>query len=455
MIRHVVTLLLLLIGNINSTAQQWASMNGGMNTSVSDFYTLDDSTLLVFGRFQHCLDGTNFNGVARWNGQNFTTLTGQPATEGWWGGASRPVWFQNKLYYRYNSIGGASFEGEDLPDGLCSYDGSELTSHLSFIPNISYIGTHNEYIVIGQVESFFGGRSFYLWDGFELDSVSINGFEEQLDILSYIGVRAIQSYQNTLYLGGNIDYLDGDIKEVFSWDNGEIGNLNGGLQGGSASVSVFEVYNDELIIGGYFFQDDGNLSSCIIRWDGENFLPMGIIGANSRVRALKSYGGYLYAGGLFTEMEGMPCRIARWDGATWECFSNSTFSFNSNPQGGGISDFEVFQDELYVCGGIHNIDGEPINHVAKYVGSLSLTLETPEHVPDTKFSVFPNPATDQIHIDAAGLNLSNVSIYNLLGKKVGDYGSSSTVNIAHLTPGMYLLNLTIDGVQMVRKFVCR
>lgn len=445
----------MLICTINTTAQQWASLNGGMNSTVRDFFTLNDSTLLVFGRFQYCLDGTNLNGIARWNGQSFSTLTGQPATEGWWGGASRPVWFQNNLYYRYNSIGGASFEGEELPDGLCSYDGSEITSHLSYIPNINYIGTHDEYIVIGQVESFFGGRSFYLWDGLELDSVSINGFEEQLDIATFILVIPIQSFQNTLYIGGNIDYLDGSIKEVFSWDNGEIGNMNGGLQGGSASVSVFEVYNDELIIGGYFFQEDGNLSSGIIRWDGENFLPMGNIGANSRVNGLMSFGGYLYAGGLFTEMEGMPCRIARWDGATWECFSNSTFSFNSNPQGGGLYNFEVFQDELYVCGAFHNIDGEPINHVAKYIGPLSLTLDIDERAPVTKFSVFPNPATDQIHIDAAGQNLTNVSIYTLLGKKVGDYGSSSTVNIAHLTTGMYLVHITIDGIDYTTKFIRR
>jgi hypothetical protein len=66
-------------------------------------------------------------------------------------------------------------------------------------------------------------------------------------------------------------------------------------------------------------------------------------------------------------------------------------------------------------------------------------------------SVYPNPANDVLNIKADG-EISNVTITTLDGKVVSS-SSSSVVNVAELTAGMYIYQVTVDGKVSTGNFV--
>jgi hypothetical protein len=72
------------------------------------------------------------------------------------------------------------------------------------------------------------------------------------------------------------------------------------------------------------------------------------------------------------------------------------------------------------------------------------------------FSVFPNPAKDKITIKAGDVNLNNVKIelFDLLGKKLAEQsfsgisaGNEQSLQITTLPKGIFILNMSVDGVQ--------
>ena len=72
-----------------------------------------------------------------------------------------------------------------------------------------------------------------------------------------------------------------------------------------------------------------------------------------------------------------------------------------------------------------------------------------------KFSVYPNPTSDQLNLSAAK-NISKVELFNLLGQKV----QSNTVNasqkqlsISNLQNGVYLMEVTIDNAKQAFKII--
>ena len=56
--------------------------------------------------------------------------------------------------------------------------------------------------------------------------------------------------------------------------------------------------------------------------------------------------------------------------------------------------------------------------------------------------IYPNPVLDVLHIDS---NVSNVSIYNLVGARVIDIDESNSIDISNLVNGTYVAVIT-DGI---------
>ncbi|MCF8256318.1 MAG: T9SS type A sorting domain-containing protein [Flavobacteriales bacterium] len=67
-----------------------------------------------------------------------------------------------------------------------------------------------------------------------------------------------------------------------------------------------------------------------------------------------------------------------------------------------------------------------------------------EEYGDLRFSVFPNPATDMIRIEAQQ-HLGSVRLSDMLGREVygrDAQGRSHTLDLRHLPTGIYLLQVT-------------
>ena len=135
-------------------------------------------------------------------------------------------------------------------------------------------------------------------DVWEPMGAGVNGF-----------VYAMKVYNGNLYVGGNFSTAGGIATGGLARWNGSSWSTVGGNIGAVLSI---EVYNGNLVIGGQFSSFPGNPN--IIQYDGVSFTALGSGGANNNVRALRTNGTRLYAGGDFTSIGGVPVyRTAYWD----------------------------------------------------------------------------------------------------------------------------------------------
>lgn len=154
-------------------------------------------------------------------------------------------------------------------------------------------------------------------------------------------------FGNYLYVGGNFVWA-GEVGAKFlaRWDGTTWDTIPGGQPNGA--VADIKVYNGDLYISGTFDSIGSVAAGGIARWDGAAWQPIGtypFTSSGGRIWKMEFYHGNLYVGGMFSEPSGWTCRLARWDGTTWQ--------FMTNDLTGGIADvwdFAVFNDELYVSG---------------------------------------------------------------------------------------------------------
>ncbi len=76
---------------------------------------------------------------------------------------------------------------------------------------------------------------------------------------------------------------------------------------------------------------------------------------------------------------------------------------------------------------------------------------------DKDVELFPNPASDIIHIRTTGLTLSHIRVIDLQGRVLlNENGDHHEIDVTSLPPGMYLMQLsTNDGRYVNRKMVIR
>ena len=71
------------------------------------------------------------------------------------------------------------------------------------------------------------------------------------------------------------------------------------------------------------------------------------------------------------------------------------------------------------------------------------------------FKIYPNPTQDILNLSANN-TIENVSVFSLLGQKVMETSidqNKASINTAHLSPGVYLMNVIIEGKSATYKFI--
>jgi len=85
------------------------------------------------------------------------------------------------------------------------------------------------------------------------------------------------------------------------------------------------------------------------------------------------------------------------------------------------------------------------------IGTMTIELQnvilgTNDITAQVSISIFPNPFTDRITLEAKNVSLIGIEIYNVLGKKVREIkqniGDETTIDVSSLTSGVYLLKAT-------------
>lgn len=92
------------------------------------------------------------------------------------------------------------------------------------------------------------------------------------------------------------------------------------------------------------------------------------------------------------------------------------------------------------------------------IDNVTITQGTPSSLKDNNIeglAIYPNPATDQINIASNGIGTKQVTIFDLVGKKVIETSTNQTVNVSGLKAGIYLVNVQQDGKSATRKLVIK
>ena len=175
------------------------------------------------------------------------------------------------------------------------------------------------HLVVGGAFNTAGDQIMDLvarWDGVSWRSLGSGVMSEDLlcETCRWVKVLAVGG-SGTLYAGGRklLDdhtfaaRLDGD-----SWSRIGTGNWLGEMD----AMAVDD--HENLYAGGYFYGLREQANEYVLKWDGNDWAPLGD-GVNGAVTALALDGmGGLFVGGSFDSTAGMSARrIARWDGTSW------------------------------------------------------------------------------------------------------------------------------------------
>ena len=77
------------------------------------------------------------------------------------------------------------------------------------------------------------------------------------------------------------------------------------------------------------------------------------------------------------------------------------------------------------------------------------------YIENLELYVFPNPAQQELHISTdESVKITEVCIYSLTGQQVlQERPVDGTINISHLQPGMYIVEVTVENTRLRKKLL--
>jgi len=351
--------------------QTWSSLGSGLNNEVFDLFACGGE-LYAGGDFS-VAGGAVASKIACWDGYNWT-----PVGMGFSDGSNDYI--RALGIFGENVIAAGQFSRAGTVDALniAGWNGTEwFTLGSGWVGGISSFEVYSDKLIAAgdfqEIEGVAANR-IAAWDGSAWSPLGegLNGPVNDLLVCDSI-----------LIAGGNFTYAGSvSSSNVAYWD-GESWNFMGigfpilflgssqgipivGADRGSYTyiygwtgsswefigaptepvwdmlyISDFEVYGNELIVGGCFYSISYNSAKNLASWDGSEWSNTGFGGCE--VNALGTHKGKLIAGDF--------CGYLRsWDGSGWSNFTHS-FCF-----GGSFSSFASLGDSLVIGGSFHNPD---------------------------------------------------------------------------------------------------
>lgn len=366
--------------------------------------TVYNNQLIVCGTFDE-IDGLTVNGVAAFDGNNWTPLGVGVRDSTIYGIqlVNDLIVFNGELY-----VAGRGMIVDSVYTGLAKWDGT----------NWSKVGQFFEVNEYGNEFSLEIVNDLFVYDNKLIVSGPFNKVYDVLinGIVSWDGtiwepfnqgmfdINHATEFQSDLIVGGK--FLSSDeqaLNFIASWDNIDWNPLvSQGKNGKGVSNSIFNMvtFNGEIIASGYFLSAGSAQASYIARWDGVNWHPMDSgLAYDKRIYDLEVYDNTVW----LTSVKG----TFRWNGVMWESGGSRIFDKLGHFEGdligirAGLSingsnigyiyrfdgttwtkmggdhnsattyyyDIQVYHDTLYICGGFTEIGSTPINYVAKWNGS--------------------------------------------------------------------------------------
>ena len=267
---------------------------------------------------------------------------------------------------------------------------------------------NNELFIGGSFLEFGGTTTYY--------SLSYNGtsFDYHTQILGGGGWLTFGVHNNMLF-GGGVPAGSGPQGVGFwngsSWSGGTY-QVNNPI-----NTSALVSFNGDLIVGGSFTTPVMRVG----RHDGSTYNAMGS-GFDAGVLALEVFNSELYAaGGMTASGTSSINRIGKWTGSTWV------------DVGGGmddnISDLEVWNGKLYACGSFEMAGGSAISGVAAWDGSSWTSLGTGIPIGFNEGVITMKATSSGLMVggkftSAGGVSVTNIALWD--GTSWSDPGALNT-----------------------------
>lgn len=445
-------LLSALLSPVFNWAQYWVPFPNDSIVGVDGYRSIEifNDTLILCGDVGFYNDQDNWGSIAWYDGEFIPIGLPEPFVTSVLGSTIH----ENELVVVSNFL----FEySDDLwYEDLAVWDGQDWDGLENFYNGPSgnlqdAISFNGDLLVCGPI-SFIPAADFpsnvAKWNGEEwIDPGGVSG--------SYC--RNLVIYNDTL-IGGGAFITGNDDGEpgsgIFYWDNDTTWHEYAGGVQGNVFCSVVDTINDDLYVGGFFFEvGDGVEASGVARWDGFEWsaIEEGTL-IPDNVQSLGIYRNQLYASGLFEHVlrngEEVPMRhVMYFDGAQWQ------------PMDGGMSgsafDMVVYEDHLVLAGSTSWVseDSIPINDVVRwYVHPDSVVWGVEEQLTRDiqHFNLYPNPNDGFMTLEFEERNSGNLLVTDLNGRQVYfeaiDNRKRIELQLLGLTSGTYLVSVVEGGV---------
>jgi len=371
----------------------WSPLGSGMTSSVYAMIVFDDGTgggpALYAGGAFNTADGVSASNIARWNGSNWS-----PLGSGLNGPVRALTIFDDGSGAGPALYAGGAFDtaGGVSANGIARWNGSNWSPIGSGVNGTVYALTMFD-DGSGGGPALYAGGSFTSAGGATANRIARWNGSSWSPLGSGVGgslVRALTIFDDgfgggpALYAGGRFTTAGGTAaNRIARWNGSSWSAVGSGMDD---EVDVLMVWDDgsgggpALYAAGDFTIAGGAAASRIARWNGSTWSPLGS-GANDSISALAIFddgsgnGPALYAGGAFTIAGGGSAgRIGRWSRSNWSLLGVDIGLNNS------IHAMIVFDDgsgsgpALHVGGSFTTADGSTANRVARWDGSSWFAL---------------------------------------------------------------------------------
>jgi uncharacterized repeat protein (TIGR01451 family) len=364
----------------------WSALAGsageGVSSGVSSLASFDGN-LVVAGRGFAFAGGIAARSIARWDGAEWGTLSGQPGTG--LPGPGIPAQVNAMTLYdgdlviggvfglagsatvhnvaRWDGVGWHAFGDPPGVDGL---PGGGVS------PSVEALAVYHGDLIVGGKFLVAGNtlvRHIARWDGSAWSGLQGPG-SGVANSAGPVAVSALYVEGDDLIVAGQFGEADGvAAANIARWNGSAWSSLGAGTNG---AVEALTGFDGTLVAAGSFNTAGGVSANAIARWDGSSWSALAG-GLNGPAYALAEYDGQLVAGGNFSRANGhLAARIARWDGSDW-------FAMGAGVDG-NVDALAVYAGELVVGGRFEKAGGDPVHAVARWNGTTWSALAGPAGV---------------------------------------------------------------------------
>ena len=149
-------------------------------------------------------------------------------------------------------------------------------------------------------------------------------------------------------------------------------------------------------------------------------------------------------------------------GTSWEAQTDSTWlRLSRNTGNAGTQKLVIYptgeNNTNAAFEGCVNIVSTTLNESICIVVKQNSSVGVKQVADNSKFSLYPNPATSQLVVNNGNIPMQTITVYDVVGKeilKISDVNTSYTeLNVANLHQGLYFVKVRSEKGTQVRKFV--